>query len=51
MSNTTAAAGGSFAQGAARTVFPVVLGVSAIHMLNDSMQAVVPAICRRCSSR
>jgi len=44
MSNTTAAAGGSFAQGAARTVFPVVLGVSAIHMLNDSMQAVVPAI-------
>ncbi|HZG74938.1 MAG TPA: MFS transporter [Paenibacillus sp.] len=43
MSNTTAAAG-TFAQGAARTVFPVVLGVSAIHMLNDSMQAVVPAI-------
>jgi len=36
--------GPSFAEGAARTVFPVVLGVSAIHMLNDSMQAVVPAI-------
>ncbi|WP_309120955.1 MFS transporter [Paenibacillus sp.] len=34
----------TFANGAARTVFPVVLGVSAIHMLNDSMQAVVPAI-------
>ncbi|TLS49165.1 MFS transporter [Paenibacillus antri] len=34
----------TFAKGAARTVFPVVLGVSAIHMLNDSMQAVVPAI-------
>ncbi|HZG58214.1 MFS transporter [Paenibacillus sp.] len=32
------------AQAAVRTVFPVVLGVSAIHMLNDSMQAVVPAI-------
>ncbi|HZG86498.1 MFS transporter [Paenibacillus sp.] len=29
---------------AARTVFPVVLAVSVIHMLNDSMQAVVPAI-------
>jgi FSR family fosmidomycin resistance protein-like MFS transporter len=29
---------------ASRTVFPVVLGVSLIHMLNDSMQAVVPAI-------
>jgi FSR family fosmidomycin resistance protein-like MFS transporter len=29
---------------AVRTVFPVVLAVSMIHMLNDSMQAVVPAI-------
>ncbi len=41
---TGGAPGGAFAKGAARTVFPVVLAVSAIHMLNDSMQAVVPAI-------
>ena len=34
----------SYAQTAARTVFPVVLSVSLIHMLNDSMQSVVPAI-------
>lgn len=29
---------------AAKTVFPVVLAVSVIHMLNDTMQIVVPAI-------
>jgi len=29
---------------AAKTVFPVVFAVSLIHMLNDSMQAVVPAV-------
>jgi len=32
------------AAAAARTVFPVVFGVSLIHFLNDSMQAVVPAV-------
>lgn len=37
-------ASATHAQSAARTVFPVVLGVSLIHMLNDSMQSVVPAI-------
>lgn len=34
----------SYAQVAARTMFPVVFAVSVIHMLNDSMQAVIPAI-------
>lgn len=34
----------SYSQAAARTVFPVVLAVSLIHMLNDSMQSVVPAV-------
>ncbi|MCI3923087.1 MFS transporter [Paenibacillus sp. TRM 82003] len=34
----------SYAGVATKTVFPVVLAVSLIHMLNDSMQAVVPAV-------
>lgn len=34
----------SYTSAAARTVFPVVIAVSIIHMLNDSMQVVVPAI-------
>lgn len=38
-----AASTGSGTQ-AAKTVFPIILAVSLMHMLNDSMQAVIPAI-------